>query len=339
MTSIRRILFSPGTAWIICLVTFVLLLKCGMNNSMPNDQSYDTLIIKPDDSDLSFIIFGDWGRNAYYYQDDVAKAMGEFCDSFGGVDFIISCGDNFQTNGVASIADPLWNSSFENVYTHPSLLVDWYPVLGNHDYKGNTNAEIQYSSISRRWRMTDNYYSIDRQINDSVAAKFLFIDTSPLIDYYHGKPETYPDVVKQDTAKQMQWIRETLKNVDEEWIFAIGHHPVFSGSPAHGNTDDLIEKLKPVFDRSALDFYFCGHDHDFQHIKATGSHVEYFVTGTGSQIRETGITENTVFSLAQPGFTVVILQGTRLYLHFLDIKGNIKYSIERSVFKATNNIL
>lgn len=329
MKSTRKTLLFSGIAWVIGLATFILLLKCTGKKDNNNGLAYDSLMVKPEESDLAFIVFGDWGRDGYYYQKDVAEAMGGFCDSFGGVDFIISCGDNFQVNGVISTSDPLWNTSFENVYSHPSLLVDWYPVLGNHDYKGNTEAEIQYASISRRWRMTDRYYSLVKEVNDSVVARFVFIDTPPLIDYYRSNPETYPDVIKQDTARQMQWLREVLFNADEDWLFAIGHHPVYSGSPKHGNTDDLIKSIKPIFDRSGLDFYFCGHDHDFQHLKSPGSGVEYIVTGTGATVRETGMGKNSLFSLSEPGFTIVLLKGNKMYLHFIDINGNVKYSIIR----------
>jgi hypothetical protein len=67
-------------------------------------------------------------------------------------DFIVSTGDNFYPSGVASVQDPLWKRSFEDVYTAFSLQEEWYPVLGNHDYDGDAQAQIEYSRISRRWR-------------------------------------------------------------------------------------------------------------------------------------------------------------------------------------------
>ncbi len=74
-------------------------------------------------------------------------------------EFIVSTGDNFYPNGVRSIMDHNWIASFENIYTAHSLQTDWYVVLGNHDYGGDPQAEIDYSEVDRRWNMPARYYS------------------------------------------------------------------------------------------------------------------------------------------------------------------------------------
>lgn len=159
-------------------------------------------------------------------------------------------------------------------------IVEWYPVLGNHDYKGNTQAEIDYSKISRRWRLTDRYYTFKKKINDSVSARFIFLDTPPLLTEYQNKPLDYPDVVKQDTAKEMRWLKDVLENSKEQWVMVFGHHPVYSASQKHGNTPEMIKRVKPLLEKYHVQFYFCGHDHDFQHLREKGKKVEYIVTGT-----------------------------------------------------------
>ena len=40
----------------------------------------------------------------------------------------------------------------------------WYGVLGNHEYRGNTQAMMDYSEISRRWNMPDRYYTLLRAV-------------------------------------------------------------------------------------------------------------------------------------------------------------------------------
>ena len=285
--------------------------------------------LKIKDHSFNFFLVSDWGWNGYGYQTDVANQMTKTADK-AEPEFIISCGDNFQVNGVQSVNDPLWMTSFENIYKSPSLLKDWYPVLGNHDYKGNPDAEVNYSGISRRWRMPARYYTLVKKINDTISACFIFTDTPPLVNKYYQEKEEYGNVATQDTAKEMIWLRDVLTNAKEQWIFVIGHHPVFSASPKHGNTPELIAKFKPLFDKFNVDFYFCGHDHDMQHLRPAGSKVDYIVTGSGGEIRPTGKNANTIFSLSEPGFTLVSINGKTLTLYFVNTKGQVVYTMFKS---------
>src|SRR5580700_8873671 len=194
--------------------------------------SFASVKAKGEKGALNFFIVSDWGWNGFKAQQEVADQMARSAEKIEP-SFIVSCGDNFQVQGVASVQDPLWVSNFENIYKHPSLQVDWYPVLGNHDYKGSTQAEIDYSNISRRWRMPSHYYTFVRKINDSVSVRLIFLDTSPLVDDYYSKPG-FPDIAKQDTAQQIAWLRDVLANSKEQWKLVFGHHPIYSASKVHG---------------------------------------------------------------------------------------------------------
>lgn len=233
-----------------------------------SDSNLDTILNLKKHS-FNFLLVGDWGWNGYSYQTAVATQMAKTALQADPA-FIISVGDNFQVNGVQSVNDPLWMTSFENIYKTPGLLVDWYPVLGNHDYKGNPDAEVKYSEISRRWKMLARYYTLVKKVNDTISARFIFTDTPPMVDSYYKENDEYKSVATEDTAKELSWLHNVLANAKEQWIFVIGHHPVFSASPKHGNTPELIKKFKPLFDQYNVDFYFCGHDHDMQHLKPTG---------------------------------------------------------------------
>src|ERR1700761_2908731 len=110
-----------------------------------------------DDYALHFMAIGDWGRNGEYDQTEVAKQMGSWATTHPN-NFVISVGDNFYPLGVVSEFDPLFHYSFESIYTSHSLQCDWYPVLGNHDYGSDPDAQVRYSKISRRWNMPARYY-------------------------------------------------------------------------------------------------------------------------------------------------------------------------------------
>ena len=44
-------------------------------------------------------------------------------------------------------------TNYELVYSHPELMIPWYPILGNHEYRGNTQAVLDYSQVCARWEM------------------------------------------------------------------------------------------------------------------------------------------------------------------------------------------
>ncbi|OGJ92147.1 MAG: hypothetical protein A2268_06345 [Candidatus Raymondbacteria bacterium RifOxyA12_full_50_37] len=271
---------------------------------------------------LAFLVVSDWGRNGYFNQQQVADRMGEIAEAARAM-FIVSCGDNFQVNGVRSIDDPLWLSTFENVYRHPSLLVDWYPVLGNHDYKGNPQAEIDYSKKSRRWNMPARYYSVHKKINDSTDADLFFLDTSPFQKEYYTDNE-HQDVIGQDTLAQIRWLDSSLTASKSAWKIVFGHHPVFS-SGLH--TDEIAHmplRFTALFEHTGVDAYFCGHDHHLEYIKPKDGHVHYFIAGGGSQVRPvSGRIPASVFIRSVSGFMEVVLSSSSMNVKILDLHGKV----------------
>src|SRR5271168_2200887 len=73
---------------------------------------------------LPFIAVGDWGRRGHYHQRAVAEQMGQTAAAMDSR-FTISIGDNFYENGVESVDDPQWQTSFEQIYTADSLQRPW----------------------------------------------------------------------------------------------------------------------------------------------------------------------------------------------------------------------
>ena len=53
----------------------------------------------------------------------------------------------------------------------------------------------------------------------------------------------------------------------------------------HGPTEVLVERLRPMLIQYNVSAYFCGHEHDMQHIREWDNTVEYFVSGAGHGIK------------------------------------------------------
>ena len=185
---------------------------------------------------------------------------------------------------------------YELVYSHPELMIPWYPILGNHEYRGNTQAVLDYSQVSARWEMSARYYTKVLE-NDGITVRLVMIDTAPLLDKYRKDTEKYPDACKQDMDKQLNWLDSVLASAKEDWVLVVGHHPIFADTDKSDSerldmekrVDSILRKHKNV------NMYLCGHIHNFQHIRKAGSKIDYVVNTSASLSRKVKAVEGTVF--------------------------------------------
>ncbi|KAJ2988524.1 hypothetical protein HDV02_005531, partial [Globomyces sp. JEL0801] len=107
----------------------------------------------------SFLVIGDWGAPAG--QKNIVKAMNDIAVR-DDAKFMMALGDNFYgtdellivlETGVSSTTDSKWKDVWKNVYTDRLQSIDWYSVLGNHDWYGNEQAQIDYSKVDKKWIM------------------------------------------------------------------------------------------------------------------------------------------------------------------------------------------
>ncbi len=276
---------------------------------------------------LHFFVIGDWGKNGYFHQKEVAERM----QQTGFVlepEFIISTGDNFYPDGVASVSDPFFKSSFEDIYKGFNLFCPWYITLGNHEYLGNSQAIIDYAEISQRWKMPDRYYYKDMKLGDSEAtARFIFLDTSPFEDEYYHR-EKYKNVTKQDSLKQKKWLEKTLEESKADWNIVVGHHPLYTSGKRKEDTPFVRNHLEPLLEKYKVDAYFAGHEHDLQHQKPENVFTHHFVSGAGAETRPTGKLPFTKFSNAESGFMAVSLLQHKMLIQVINWKGEILYQTE-----------
>jgi len=281
---------------------------------------------------VNFIAIGDWGREGQYLQKETADEMGIYAEK-NKTDFVITVGDNIYNTGVKGTDDPKWQTCFEQVYTAPSLEIPWYASLGNHDYYGNVQAQIDYSGISKRWQMPARFYNFEKRVDSNTTLLIVMIDSNPLLRGYRdmkkdGAYDSFIDEINsQDPDRQLSWIDSVLSNSNAKWKIVAGHHPVYTGGE-HGNSKDLIEKLEPLLEKYKVDMYLAGHDHDMQYLKKEGSSVNYFVSGAGSKLRETGPMEHTKFCKSINGFLGITVSGENIKASFVDYTGNDLFDVE-----------
>ncbi|MEG1334668.1 MAG: metallophosphoesterase [Bacteroides sp.] len=282
----------------------------------------------PFDKKLNFYIANDLGRNGYYDQKPIAELMGTMGEEIGP-EFVIAAGDVHHFEGVRSIHDPLWMTNFELVYSHPELMIDWFPVLGNHEYRGNTQAVIDYTNVSRRWTMPARYYT--RAFEEKgITVRVVWLDTAPLIDKYRNDTATYPDAYRQNMNLQLAWADSVLAAAKEDWVIVVGHHPIYAETPKDASErSDLQARLDPVLKKHNVDMYICGHIHNFQHIRQAGSKIDYIVNSSASLSRKVKAIQGTQFCSPEPGFSVCSADKKELNLRMIDKKGNILYTVNR----------
>lgn len=279
--------------------------------------------------DVTLMIGNDLGRNGYYEQKPIAELMGKVAEAVGPEAFL-ALGDIHHYLGIESVNDPLWTTNYELMYSHPELQVEWCPVLGNHEYRGNTQAVMDYSGTSRRWNMPSRYYTRIFD-NDGTRVKVVFIDTAPIIDKYHADTAEYPDAGRQDVDAQLRWLdRELSRDDNADWTIVAGHHPVYAQTPKQSSErEDMQKKVDPILRKHKVDMYVCGHIHNFQHIRKNG--IDYVVNTSGSLSRpDVKPTDGTVFCSGVPGFSVLTATPKALTLSMIDNHGNIIHQVSRS---------
>lgn len=261
----------------------------------------------------SFLVFGDWGGGKWWQpgsdhrQRQVAAGMKDVMETWNrGADFAVGVGDNFYPDGVSSIHDSKWRDYFEDVYTAEQFPFPFYMVLGNHDYREDPHAQIEYHQLvneyaTGRWYMPDWYYTFSDTLEDDTIIQFFALDSQRLIN-----DEEYLDYrfrVKGPAGasqRQMAWLEEQLKTSRARWKFVFMHHPVYSNGN-HGGTPLLVTNLHPLLARYGVQAVFSGHNHNLEALEPVDG-VHYFISGGGANVNDVGWRDNTLFAHTGPGF-------------------------------------
>ncbi|KAL5721773.1 acid phosphatase [Ranunculus cassubicifolius] len=235
------------------------------------------------DGSLNFLVVGDWGRRGAYNQSQVAFQMGKIGEELD-IEFVVSTGDNFYDNGLTDINDQAFNESFSKIYTAKGLQKTWYTVLGNHDYRGNVEAQLSkvLKNLDHRWVCLRSY------VLNAEMVEIFFVDTTPFVDKYFTNPEDHTYDWSGVNPRQ-DYLAKILKNLESglrkstaQWKIVVGHHTIRSIGQ-HGDTIELVNQILPILERNSVDFYVNGHDHCLEHMCGTTSAVQFLTSGGGSK--------------------------------------------------------
>ncbi|GJP48642.1 hypothetical protein CLOM_g7931 [Closterium sp. NIES-68] len=290
---------------------------------------------------VRFFAFGDWGRNGTFNQSLIAQQMGTVGQQMAP-QFVVSVGDNFYDEGLTDVNDDQFTRSFSNIYTHRSLQVPWYAVLGNHDYYGNALAQLHPALANRdpRWvcrrSMALSLPLCAAPTVDCADLVDLFLyDSTPLVPAYRHKKGRRVDWRglntgnwSQQEAAQLQELEGWVGNSRARWKVVVGHHPVFSYGH-HGHQQEMVDRVKPLLERYGVDAYLNGHDHNMQHVKRDDSPVHYFTVGGGSKAWRSDAPSEAPglrFYFPGQGFSALHVDTDTLSVAFYGVDGQQMYS-------------
>ena len=218
----------------------------------------------------SIYVIGDWGTGGKL-QRRVAQGMrNRIAKSGVPPAIILSTGDNIYPSGVDSADDQQWGSKYTSIYA--GIDVPWWAILGNHDHRGNVDAQVAYSKNNRQWNMPGRTWSTVLPVTSSTSLGITGIDTTTLMQKHDG------------WKKQLAWLDETLAASKATVNIVAGHHPLRSYGH-YGDSAFLITHVKPLLDTHKVRLYTSGHDHDLQGIKNPSDAFGCLVSGAGGGTR------------------------------------------------------
>ena len=178
------------------------------------------------------------------------------------VKLVLGLGDNIYPNGVKSVKE---------MYKRLPKSLKFFNVLGNHDYMGNCNAQIEYTKKSKRWNLFNHWYHFDKTLGKSrVKVRFYAIDTN------------FDQLTSNMKTKQLKEISTALENSNCDWNIVYGHHP-FKSTGYHGNAEgELADFYNSLVETGKVHFMLAGHDHD-QQLFNIPNVPTLVVSGTGSE--------------------------------------------------------
>jgi len=267
-----------------------------------------------EDEDNHFFIIGDWGGYGYpvrtfnnrpttigtidtHAQSYVAYKINELAPALRPK-FFVNVGDNFYPGGISSPGtcnattdrvDAAGSITFTDVYEeiyHGDGVdgVEWWGVLGNHDYGGyeynvHWDQNIFYTwGAGNRWVTPALYWRRTAQFRN-FSVDFFFLDTNkvdtfgaPVDESGHNICSSLHNVVNATCPgttmvspatcwtffddlwnAQKPWLEKHLGESTADWQIIVSHYPA--------TYEPLLQYWQELFPKYGIDMYISGHTH------------------------------------------------------------------------------
>lgn len=275
---------------------------------------------------FNFFIINDLGLEGNYDQKLITDLMCSMSEKYEPK-FVVLNGDIHHYNPPMTDFEHIWMNDFERMYGQfvKENEIPWYPTLGNHEYKGDTQAVLKfYDNQKFVTKDIQNRYYSKEIITGNQKFLLLFLDTTPMIKYYRNNRDMFPDVYKQSKDEQISWLEQTLMehNISHK-IMAFGHHPIYAYDDLHTNSNDIEEAYLSLFNEYDVQAYVCGHVHNFQHINKSKNfcYVDFVINSSCSYTRPPKNIEGTKFCCEGTGFTICSLSEKKIEFQFINKLG------------------
>ena len=253
-----------GTSIVVLAIAFA-----GLRSHITNTVlTHELEVAVAPGAPLALLAVGDTGTGKGP-QRQVAQLMERLCVTHG-IRGVLLLGDNFYPGGVSGATDPQWRSAFLDMYNSPCLArTPFYAVFGNHDYRGNLDAQVEFTGHTPpQWTMPARYYRIrfgalldvymaDSNLGDWCGLRWCSVD----------------------------WLLDRAQHTTSRWRVLAAHHPLLSASIHPRARWPERWTFAHLICAGHIDAYFAGHEHNLQHLRSDpdefGCAFDQFVAGGG----------------------------------------------------------
>ena len=221
----------------------------------------------PEKDELVFFALGDSGSGSKN-QKLVAELMEKRCQQLEHLDGLLFLGDNIYPSGAKSVDDEAFETLIDGPYNSPCLKkARLYPVLGNHDYDGNPQAQVDYSKKNPRWFMPNRFYSL----RYGSLLELVAFDSNQ------------SDFCLKSSRCSLDFLYRRLVSSETKWTFVLSHHPLASASSKKSSHTGLSPWawLIRQFACKKADAWLSGHTHHLEHRRLPGCETNFFISGGG----------------------------------------------------------